>query len=52
MSKYTAGLGIVAAVAVVFYLTDVPAWAWVFPAVLLVVNVAMIARARSIEARQ
>jgi len=52
MSKYTAGLGIVAAVAVVFYLTSVPAWAWALPIVLFVVNVAMIVRARSIEARR
>lgn len=52
MSKYTAGLGIISAIAVVFYLTDVPAWAWTFPALLLVANVAMIIRARSIDAHR
>lgn len=52
MCKYTAGLGIIAAVAVVFYLTSVPAWAWAFVVALLVVNVAMIVRARAIEARR
>ncbi|AEV51886.1 hypothetical protein [Prescottella equi] len=52
MNKYTAGLGIVAAIAVVFYLTDVPAWAWIFPALLLIINIAMIVRARSIDTRR
>ncbi|MFF0816656.1 hypothetical protein ACFYVR_16115 [Rhodococcus sp. NPDC003318] len=50
--KQTAGLGIIAAMAVVFVIADVPAWAWIFPALLLVVQVAVIIRERSIEARR
>ncbi|MFC7450567.1 hypothetical protein [Rhodococcus daqingensis] len=52
MSKEIAGLGAIAVLAIIFYLTDVPAWAWAFPAVLLMLEVAMLVRARAIEARR
>lgn len=52
MNKHTAGLGITAAVAAVFYLADVPTWAWAFPAAMLVINVGINIRERAIEAHR
>lgn len=52
ITKIIAATALPAALAVIFYLTDVPSWAWALPAAVLVVEAAIIARTHRIEARR
>lgn len=51
ITKVIAALALPAALAIVFYLTNVPAWAWVFVVAVVAVEAAMLARAHRIDSR-
>lgn len=50
--KIITGAGMIAAIAIVFYLTDMPGWAYAFPAALLLTEAAILARAHRIDAHR